>query len=77
MVHPVIPFVYLYANIFPHLGFIENERPEGDGVYLFGERRRNPPNLNFDFAFDDANGPILPNAIGRRVLSSSGSRRSW
>ena len=58
LVNPVIPFVYLYTNVIPHLGFIENKRPDGDSVYLYRERGRNSPNLDFNFAFDDANGSI-------------------
>ena len=55
----MIPFVYLHANIFPYLRFIENKRPDGDSVYLLWERWRNSPNLYFDFAFDYANGSML------------------
>ena len=58
LVHQVIPFVDLHTNVIPHLGFIENKWPDGNSVYLYRERRRNSPNLDFNFSFDDANGSI-------------------
>ena len=58
LIYPVIPFMYLHANVIPYLWLIENERPDVDSMYVLRERGRNLPNLDFDFSLDNANGLI-------------------